>query len=574
VKPLTKQLRPQALLCALALAFCALIIHPVAEIGIIDDWSYIKSAEVFAQTGHIVYNGWSNPMVGWQLLAGALFIKVLGFSFTAVRMSALFIGMLTAFLIQRSFVRAGLLEFNATVGTLTFVLSPLYLPLALTYMTDLFGLLGMVVCFYACLRALQAADDKGAAIWICVAAVLNALGGTARQIAWLGVLVMVPSTLWLLRRRNSVLLKGTSACVFGYIFVFAALHWYNLQIYSVQERIFPDRLTAKMLITLARWPVVGGLQMALCLSPVLLMFIPALRLAGRRALAAVAGVAITLLFGGAILERHHVLVRELGPWIGPSLTVHGALESAMMFGELPIELHTIVRLALTSATVAGLVSFIAVALSVPAQPFQGPELSSRSLAIILGPCTLAYTVLLLPRLSSGAFIDRYLLYFCWISLFVILCFYQRAIRLAMPRFVLVVIAVMAGFVTAVNHDAFAMFRARVEAIRELRSAEVPPSAIDGGGEFDAWSQVEAIGFLQQPGTKVPPGGGLPSARYAGRENVHRFSNENFPLLNPAFALSNVSSGLEGSSSFAPVVYHTWLAPHVREIYILKYAGQP
>jgi hypothetical protein len=555
VKPLTKQLRPQALLCALALAFCALIIHPVAEIGIIDDWSYIKSAQVFAQTGHIVYNGWSNPMVGWQLPIGALFIKLFGFSFTSVRMSALLIGMVTAFLVHRSFVRAGLREFNATVGTLAFVLSPLYLPLALTYMTDLFGLLAMVVCFYCCLRALQTANDRAASAWIGAAAVLNALGGTARQIAWLGVLVMVPSTLWMLRRRGSVFIKGCFACVVGYLFVFTALHWYSRQMYSVQEHLLPDKFTAKMFFTLARWPIVGGLQMALYLSPVLLMFVPELRLASRRALTRVGAIALAVLAGVVVLNKHHSLLGKLGPWIGPSLTAHGALESAMIFGELPIELHTIVRLALTIATLAGLVSCIVVVLCVSTPPEEGAEISSRSLAAVLGPCTLAYSILLIPRLSSGAFIDRYLLYFCWISLFAILGFYQRAIRLDVPRVVLGLIAVMAGFVTVTNHDAFSMFRARVEAIRELRSAGVPPSAIDGGSEFDAWSQVEAIGFLQQPGTRVPPGRGL---------------NENFPLLKPVFAISNTSSGLDGGSDFAPVPYRTWLQPHNRTIYILRY----
>ena len=74
-----------AIVCPLTLLACYFVIQPYAEIGIIDDWSYIKTAQVLAQTGHIAYNGWGSPMLGWQIYFGALFIKLFGFSFTAVR---------------------------------------------------------------------------------------------------------------------------------------------------------------------------------------------------------------------------------------------------------------------------------------------------------------------------------------------------------------------------------------------------------------------------------------------------------------------------------------------------------
>jgi hypothetical protein len=54
-----------AISCALAVALCALLIHPYAETGICDDWSYIKTTQILAQTGHIVYNGWASAMLGW-----------------------------------------------------------------------------------------------------------------------------------------------------------------------------------------------------------------------------------------------------------------------------------------------------------------------------------------------------------------------------------------------------------------------------------------------------------------------------------------------------------------------------
>ncbi len=60
------------LLCALGMAVCVLIARPFAEIGFLDDWSYARTAQLLAQTGHMVYNGWAAPIVGWQAYWGAL----------------------------------------------------------------------------------------------------------------------------------------------------------------------------------------------------------------------------------------------------------------------------------------------------------------------------------------------------------------------------------------------------------------------------------------------------------------------------------------------------------------------
>src|SRR6266496_3749526 len=122
---MTSKSRISALLCALVLLLCSVATYPVAEIGMNDDWSYLKSAQVLAQTDRIVYNGWAAPMLGWQLFLGALFAKLFGSSFTAIRASTLLVALATTFLLQRTFVRAGVSSRNATIGTLTLALSPL-----------------------------------------------------------------------------------------------------------------------------------------------------------------------------------------------------------------------------------------------------------------------------------------------------------------------------------------------------------------------------------------------------------------------------------------------------------------
>ena len=75
--------------CVLVFLACFWLAWPVANMPLNDDFSYIRTAQVFAQTGHIVYNGWATPMLGWMIPWGALFIKLFGFSFMAVKLSTL-----------------------------------------------------------------------------------------------------------------------------------------------------------------------------------------------------------------------------------------------------------------------------------------------------------------------------------------------------------------------------------------------------------------------------------------------------------------------------------------------------
>ncbi len=212
--------------------------------GVADDWPYILSAQTLANTGHVVYNGWATAMIGWQLYIGASFIKLFGFSFTAARMSTLLVSLALVFILQRAFVRAGITERNATLTTLALVLSPLYLMLSVTFMTDIFGLFAIVLCLYGCLRALQAITNRATIFWICFAVILNAICGTSRQIAWLGLLVMVPSTLWLLRTQRRILLAGAAANLIGILFILACMHWFSLQPYTIPEHIFVDSYSA------------------------------------------------------------------------------------------------------------------------------------------------------------------------------------------------------------------------------------------------------------------------------------------------------------------------------------------
>src|SRR6185503_12459313 len=79
----------EGLLCGVFVVVLICCARPYAEMGFIDDWSYVKTAFEYARTGHFVYNGWATAMLGWQIPWGAVFLKLFGYSFTAARLSML-----------------------------------------------------------------------------------------------------------------------------------------------------------------------------------------------------------------------------------------------------------------------------------------------------------------------------------------------------------------------------------------------------------------------------------------------------------------------------------------------------
>ena len=115
-------------------------------------------------------------MLGWQLFLGAFFVKLFDFSFTAVRCSTLIVAMATGYLLQRTFVRAGIRDGNATLATLAFILSPLFVPIAFSFMSDVFRIFTIVLCLYMCLRAIQASTPRAMIAGISSAAILNGIG--------------------------------------------------------------------------------------------------------------------------------------------------------------------------------------------------------------------------------------------------------------------------------------------------------------------------------------------------------------------------------------------------------------
>ena len=542
-----------SLWCAVAIAVCVLASHPFLEMGFDDDFSYIWTTKALATTGHVVYNNWATAMLGWQLYLGALFIKAFGFSFSTVRFSMLLVAMVTGALLQRLFIRLGVNSRNATLATLTLTTSPLYLPLAFSFMTDIPGFLAILVCVYGCVRATQATSDRSTIVWLILAAVSNAIGGTARQISWLGVLVLVPSTAWLLRKRPGVLAFTGGVWVLSVGFIAGCMSWFKKQPYSVNEPLavhfhfFSHKYLAIPLLTL----------------PVLIAFLWHYPFRERRA-SVQAGIAAASIVIPVVLYRvvKTASFREhskyfLAPFSDGEVTVKG-FDIGSLPGTRPDLLPLWVQFVLTILTLSSLLAFVLLLVNGSPQRLKAGagarlSISDARLTKMLAPFTFAYLALMVTR---AAVFERYFLPMLFVLLVFALRFYQARVAIYLPKVSVVLVTLYATFGILTLHDFIASSRARLEAADHLRSAGVPRSEIRAGFEYDGWTQIELTGHLA-PKKRSPQ---LPKCAYWWESDT--------PSINGKYEVSYDKTCFP-QSEFPAVEYQAWLPPHRQSIYTLR-----
>lgn len=568
-----------ALLCALAVVCAVLVADPTANMPFSDGFSYDKTALDFARTGHLIYNGWATAMLGWLVPWGALFIKTFGFSFTAMRLSMLPIDVMTVYLFHQILRRFGLNSQNAVFGTIALSLSPLFLPCAASFMTDIPGLLVIFLCMYMCLRAVQTTSPRASLLWLCSATAVNVAGGTVRQIAWLGALVMVPSTAWLLRERRFVKLAACLLWVFTLAGVLGCLHWFNTQPYSVPEHIIWAPLTWMTLPHLAAQFAKTLACIALVIFPVSVAWLPTAGQLSRKARLRIVAVLCLVILLWIIAFAKGRIDTWLMPWLMFLLAEQSSLVPGM-FGTpdaLVVWLRIILSLVVIATALIMLEQLPRMQIFA-ATGVGGTKVSWRTAAWILGPFTVSYLLLLAPRGAFDQIQDRYLIGLTPILIIVLLRLYQETVGSRMPAVSVAALALFAIYSIAGTHDFFAESRAQLRALRMLKRSGVPRLSIETGFPDDGWVQIQNGGHINEPRIQVPAGAYVRNP--AGSNFIPPDCMNGFtkfaPIIVPKYFVTfpwfknppyPPPKWCYVPSSFPPIRYTTWLPPFREKLYV-------
>jgi hypothetical protein len=567
--------------CGAILALCVILINPVAELATNDDWSYAKTAQIFANTGHFAYNGWATAMLGWQVIWGALFIKLFGFSFLILRISTVLTGIASAFLLHRILLRFGVNSANAVLGTLTVVLSPLVLPLTASFMTDIPSILCILLCLYGCQRALTAESDREALLWLCGSAALNVLDGTVRQVTWLGTLVMIPSAFWLLRRRPRFPMIGALVWLLSAVGIFLFMRWFQHQPYSLPEHLIRGPVNGQVLKNIAKAIVYVPLDVALFSLPILIVWLPCLfdlRHSTRTKLLLVAACTTPALIW---LDRIEKLKGHLPPWVPNIVTKAGILNSMPIMGEEPEilgkGLRFILGAVLAASIIGGAISFFSRGGPVLWHRRADGALGMRETLVMLVPFSVAYLALLLPRAAFPSpfshMFDRYFVPLVVTSVILLLRFYQDRVGENLPLSCYATLFLFTFFGVAGTHDLFTGFRAILRTVDELKARDIPGNSISAGWEYDSWNQLEAQGYVNDDRLVNPPGSYHPM-QHPLFESCEYVFGALSPALHPRFVLVTKPAECLASSTFPPVPYKTWLPPYERMVYVQRNPLEP
>jgi hypothetical protein len=408
----------------------------------------------------------------------------------------------------------------------------------------------------------------------------NAIFGTARQIAWLGILVLVPSALWLFRGQRRVVLIGAATNFAGVVFILACMSWLRHQPYVIPEHVLPA--TFPLGHTFAQLLYLF-LDAPFLLLPLFALFLPSVWKIPRRRI-----VALCVLFLGylflAVYPSHLRGNFPLEPTLfnGNWVSVHGMYEGVVSLSDWqsspPLFLHTGVRIVLTIASLGGLIALLALL----AQPRGVPPAEAltatvpsrtptwKQLAALLLPITLVYILLLLPR-ATGLLFDRYLLPLLIFAVICLVRFYQERIQAQLPRASFVLVAIMAIYAIAVNHNMFSLYRARVALAAELRSNGVPDAAVDHGWEYNLLTELQFASHINEKEIALPRNAYVQvPAPPAGI--CHVLWYDDMPHVHAIYGVSFQPDVCNGPAPFAPVHYSRWLASSPGTLYAVRYTA--
>src|SRR5260370_4982343 len=193
-------------------AFAMLMVRPFAELPYGDDLACAHVGLNLVRSGHLLYNGWDAAMLLSHAYWGALFIRLFGFSFACLRFSTMPFALGAVGLCYLLVRQAGLKVQDATLVTLLFGLSPIFLPLSVSYMTDVPCLFFMFASLYSLSKAATSSEFRNYG-WLALGVATGFLGCTGRHVAWLVPLVVLPYLSSVKRRQTTTLAVSLTAWI-------------------------------------------------------------------------------------------------------------------------------------------------------------------------------------------------------------------------------------------------------------------------------------------------------------------------------------------------------------------------
>jgi hypothetical protein len=487
------ELWPIVLICGIW-GLLALLIDPKGEFPLNDDWAHALPVKALVETGSIRMTDWNCvsliALMGW----GALFCWPAGFSFTALRISTVVLGMVGLVGFYLLLRRFGASRALAAIGVFVLGANPCYLGLSYTFMTDIPFLTLTIVAVLLLVRGLDEGRDLD--LWLGLGVGLLAV--FVRQLAlaiFLGFLVAYPFRRGLGRRWVLQALLPT-------VVAFVALKLFERAMIAIDQLPtsyykFNDALSASLTalaharLGVLKLPLSRSFELVMYLGlfqfPFLMILWPTFygRLSGRGRVILLAWIAtFTVPVTGVLLAINHLM-----PLLG-NIVYNLGIGAQSLAGEWPVGLPRWIMVIVTTASALGgaiaLASLFELVRSMWVARSEPAAISARwRLIFVAAVCIISFGP---PAFAFSTLFDRYLLGLLPLAMLLVLeGMGRRSVRLQ-PLPTAAALALMAGvlvFSVGATHDYLAWNRIRWAAGDYLRKERgVGLDDLDGGWEFN------------------------------------------------------------------------------------------
>ncbi len=606
------------IVCGLVVA-AYLLVWPVGEYAINDDWAYAKSLEYLVRDGRIKILDWNPMSLVGHLAWGGLFTALFGFSLTVTKISVVCLGLIECLALQRLLRLCQVSCSLALAATLAVLFNPLQFVHLFNFQTDVPAAAWEVVAVLCGVSALAgpAAPRRGALCRFSLAALAACL---IRQNA-----VVLPAALALYaalweRHRWRV---GDSFAAFGPVGagLAAFIAWYrgwhgetlawreaSQQLVEWLHHVRTDEL-AEIAFTVFLYVGLFVLPLA-CAAPRALARLP-------RGWSGVAWLLAAWLAGNAFALS--VLNERVFPYLWNVLTPYGYYQPNELFvGDRELIWGPTWAWIISGASYLAGVSLLGRILSsaapgcrpnatadhIDASPVAGggsapaaePAASAgdatqarcvaRRLLLILLALHVVYSILAAPILF-----DRHLLPLLPIA--------TALFCLGLPRASgqcawggWACLAAFAVYSVLATHDIHRLSRTVFVAADDLKAQGISPLVVNGGYAYDGWNTYDLAERPLPPGNAVHPWWtwniwGIRAERESLYKNWVRDGGVGWwygrtrPVATPQYVIAtspatSVKSGSDGIDFvlLATYAYHQWLPPQWATVYVYRIDRKP
>lgn len=479
-------------------AVAAIVVNPIGEFPLLDDWSYSQTVQRLLQTGEYRPIGWSSMSLVSNVLWGSVFCLPGGFSFTALRVStivAAFLGIVGMYVFARDLHAP---RWLSLLSSLCLGFNPVYFALSYTFMTDVpFIAMAIWALLFLC-RSLTTNSIRPLLIGtaLAISTTLSRQPGLSIPLAFTVVALLRPKSQF---RQFAHALAPLVLSVASYL---AFKHWLAASgrlpyifgvatsgalekpssVTNLLELLFCNGYTSLLFLGISLIPLLPfQFPQYPVLTPYRSKFIA--RSVAVALMTMGLGVAVRVYHGEPVLlpiPRNILVKSGIGPY---------SLEpSAVYMPGLPANFWLIVTAISMIGAVLLLVLSISYVRKLAPGLLQMPIKDRQIKATFLILCVAIY---LLPFLAGGFVADRYTLPSLPFLLGGICAMFGEDAELAVGHFdlrrvgICAFMAAMGLFAAVGTHDYLAWNRVRWVALRDLMNHNgIGPEDIDGGFEFN------------------------------------------------------------------------------------------